>query len=377
MEPTSQAARRALVWLVDDSALQAELGRRALVDLHEVEVFSDGATMLEALSAGGQPDLLVLDWHMPNISGFDLCQFVREARDAASLPILILTASGGDNLAKALAAGANDFVRKPYSRTEFDARVAALVRTKRIHARLSEVEQRLRIEGEFRERFIGMLAHDLRQPLNTFLFANQSIARAVANEANVDSLLAMQSRAAQRMTRMVAELLDFARSRPEMGMPIDRRFMDLGPLARGVIEEMRVGHPSRSFRLKVQGPCAGCWDRDRLAQICSNLIGNAIEHSSSPSSPIDIGVEERSEHVELAVSNEGTPIPASLLPALFEPFRRGRDATHASGGLGLGLYIVQEIVRAHGGTVSAESDVRATVFRVSLPIDSSRARASV
>jgi signal transduction histidine kinase len=128
--------------------------------------------------------------------------------------------------------------------------------------------------------------------------------------------------------------------------------------------------------LNVKGPCIGCWDRDRLAQICSNLIGNAIEHSSSPSSPIEVGVEKRSEHVELAVSNEGIPIPSSLLPELFDPYRRGRDATRAGGGLGLGLYIVQEIVRAHGGTVSAKSDPRATVFRVSLPIAPSPVQAS-
>jgi signal transduction histidine kinase len=367
-EPTPEDAPRALVWLVDDSILQGELGRRALADAYDVTVFRDGATMLEALSADGKPDLLILDWHMPNMAGLELCHFVRETRDPGNLPILILTATGGDDLAEAFAAGANDFVRKPYSQAEFDARVAALLRNQRIHARLVEVEQRLRVEGEFRERFIGVLAHDLRQPLNTFLFANHAIAPAVSTSKTAVSLLAMQSRTAHRMTRMVTELLDFTRSRPETGMPIERRPMDLEPLARTIIEEMRVGHPSHSFRLNVRGPCKGCWDRDRLAQICSNLIGNAIEHSSSPSSPIEVGVEERSQHVELAVSNEGTPIPSSLLPELFEPFRRGRDATHANGGLGLGLYIVQEIVRAHGGTVSAESNVRATVFRVSLPI---------
>ncbi|HSY21064.1 MAG TPA: HAMP domain-containing sensor histidine kinase [Polyangiaceae bacterium] len=221
-----------------------------------------------------------------------------------------------------------------------------------------------------------MLAHDLRQPLHAFLFANEAIVRSVSAPNSVVSLLTMQRGAAHRMTRMVAELLDFTRSRPETGMPIERRLMDLEPLARSVIEEMRVGHPSRSFRLNVQGPCIGCWDRDRLAQVCSNLIGNAVEHSSSPSSPIEVGVAKRAEHVELSVSNEGTPIPSSLRPELFEPFRRGPDAPKASGGLGLGLYIVQQIVRAHGGTVSAESDVRATVFRVSLPIAPSSVPAS-
>ena len=366
MTPTATNGARSCAWLLDDSDLQREIGRRMLSGRYDVQVFGDGATLLEALGAGGMPDVLVLDWHMPNMSGLDVCKFIRETRDAASLPILISTSTGGDDVAEALAAGANDFVHKPCPIIEFEARIEALLRNKRIHERLVEAEQRLRIEGEFRERFMGMLAHDLRQPLNVFLFANHAIEQAVAS-ANVSSLLAIQNRAANRMTRMIAELLDFTRSRPESGMPIERRVVDLEAVARSVIEEMRIAHPSRYFRLKAQGPCIGFWDRDRLTQICSNLVGNAIEHSSA--SPIDIDIAEHSEQVELAVSNVGTPIPITLLPTLFEPFRRGRDAKHMGGGLGLGLglFIVQEIARAHGGTVSATSDAHATVFRVLLP----------
>jgi CheY-like chemotaxis protein len=156
LEPTAGGAPRARIWLVDDDTiLQGERSRRRLTDLHDVEVFSDGATMLEALRANGQPDLLVLDWPMPNMSGLELCRFIRETRDATSLPILILTATDGDNLTEAFTAGANDFVRKPYPQAEFDARVAALLRNRRIHAKFVEAEQRLRVEGEFRERFIG------------------------------------------------------------------------------------------------------------------------------------------------------------------------------------------------------------------------------
>lgn len=369
-EPAIEGAR-ARAWLVDDSDLQREVGRRMLARHYEVEVFRDGPTVLEALGAGA-PDLLVLDWHMPEMSGLDVCKFIRETRDAGSLPILISTATGGDDLAQALAAGANDFVRKPCPIVEFEARIAALLRNKRIHERLVQAEQSLRIEGEFRERFMGMLAHDLRQPLNTFLFANHAIQNALPS-TNVTSLLAIQSRAANRMTRMIAELLDFTRSRPETGMPIQRRPMDLDAVTRSVIDEVRIAHASRSFRLNSPGPCMGCWDRDRLTQVCSNLLGNAIEHSSSPSSPIDVEIAERTGHVELSVSNAGKPIPASLLPTLFEAFRRGHDATYTSGGVGLGLFIVREIARAHGGTVSAESDPHATVFRVSLPRDPARA----
>jgi signal transduction histidine kinase len=359
---------RPVIWLVDDSDLQGELGRRALASAQDVRIFNDGTTLLEALGSGGNPDLLVVDWHMPDVCGLDVCRFVRETRDAATLPILILTATGGPDLAEAFEAGANDFVLKPFSPTELDARVGALIRTKNAHRQLAEMERRLRVEGEFRERFIGMLAHDLRQPLNTFLLASQTIGRVVPTSPILAKLLETQDSAAGRMTRMIAELLDFARSRPDSGMPIERQLMDFESLARMVVDEMRAAHPERSIQLTANGPFVGHWDPDRLAQVCTNLLANAIEHSSSPASPIDVRLARRRDHVELSVSNEGKPIPSNLLPLLFEPFLRGRDASRSSGGVGLGLHIVQEIARAHGGTVSAESDASATVFRVTLPV---------
>jgi signal transduction histidine kinase len=356
----------ARVWIVDDSPLQGEICRSALSQ-YDVEIFGNGPAALEGLGSGAAPDLIVLDWHMPDLAGIDVCRFVRETRDSAQLPILILTATAApESLVEAFDAGANDFVMKPFSRTELNARVAALVRHKHLHFKLAQAEGRLRVEAEFRERFIGMLAHDLRQPLNTFVLANQTLAKGVSSRSS--RLLEMQRSAADRMSRMVAELLDFTRSRPETGMPIERRFVDLEPVARTVLEEMQVGHPSRAFDLTVKGICAGYWDRDRLAQVCSNLIGNAIEHSLDASSPIEVRLERRPDEVQLTVSNHGKPIPSGLLPTLFEPFRRGLKPSRASGGVGLGLHIVSEIARAHGGSITARSDEGATVFVVTLPV---------
>ncbi|HEX4341598.1 MAG TPA: HAMP domain-containing sensor histidine kinase [Polyangiaceae bacterium] len=354
---------------MDDSPVQGELCRCALASVYDVEVFTDGARMLEELSSRIPPELLILDWHMPNLSGLEVCRFVRETRDAGALPILFLTASGDESLTQAFDAGANDFVRKPFSEAELRARVGALVRTRQIHARLNEVETQLRVEAEFREGFIGMLAHDLRQPLNTFNLANQSLSTLLNPEPRLQSLFGMQDRATRRMTRMISELLDFARSRPEGGMPVDRREMDLGNAARSVVEEMQIGHPSHTLRLNVIGDCVGIWDRDRLSQICSNLIGNAIEHSSSPSSPIDVTVFRDGERVALTVSNAGEPIGPDVLPSLFEPFRRGKGAGRANGGVGLGLHIVKRIAQAHGGSVAARSDANATTFTVTLPVE--------
>jgi signal transduction histidine kinase len=302
---------------------------------------------------------------MPDLSGLDVCRFVRQSKDAGELPILILTASGSrDSLVDALEAGANDFVVKPIREEELRARVVALLRNKALYARLAITEQRLVVEAEFRERFIGMLAHDLRQPLNTFKLANQSLS--AANPLPAALLLGMQQRAADRMLRMINELLDFTRSRPESGMPVFPQIMDFSALVQELVEEVRVGNPTRTFDLCIDGACSGSWDRDRLAQLCSNLLQNAIEHGAL-GAPIRVSLAGDAQGVALSVVNEGEPIPESLMPVLFDPFRQGRGKSQ-SGGVGLGLHIVSEIARAHRGGVEARSDLRETAFTVTIPL---------
>ena len=359
------APRQPSIWLVDDSPLQAEIARLAIASSYEVTVFSNGHDMIGALAGGQVTELLILDWHMPDMSGLEVCQFVRQTYDAGQLPILILTVNGAaDSLVAALEGGANDFVMKPFSQRELQARVAALLRVRAIHTKLRETERQLRIEAEFRERFIGMLAHDLSQPLNTMMLANQTIED--APEHVRVSLTEMQRRAAERMARMVEELLDFARSRPQSGMPVELESMDFGVLLSELVDEVRIANPSRVFQLDVSGQYWGKWDHDRLAQMCSNLLGNAIEHGAANAAVV-IRVRRENSTLLFSVANEGLQIPTEALASLFQPFRRGPRAGR-TGGVGLGLYIVSEIARAHGGTVEAVSDARATTFLVKLPI---------
>jgi signal transduction histidine kinase len=213
-----------------------------------------------------------------------------------------------------------------------------------------------------------MLAHDLRQPLNTIHLANQALALPEGASGRASGALGMQQRAVSRMKRMIDELLDFTRSRPETGMPIQRQTTDLVSIARGVLDEMRPGWPGHTLTLHAECPCVGTWDPDRLAQVCSNLIGNALEHSA-PNSPIDVRVGCNEGLGELTVSNLGTVIPDAVLATLFEAFRRGRGVKPSSNGVGLGLYIVDQIVRAHGGSIIADSSEAGTHFRVRLPRD--------
>jgi signal transduction histidine kinase len=357
---------RGRVWVVDDSPLQIEACRRALDRQFHVATFSNGGAALEAFGAGVVPDVMVLDWHMPDISGIDVCRFVRNHYTLARLPVLILTASGSnDHLLEALSAGANDFVRKPISDLEVSARVAGLVRMAAMYADLLAAQQKLTVEAEFRERFMGMLAHDLRQPLNTMSLAGQALGVPEGASGYVPGAMGMHTRAAQRMKRMIEELLDFTRSRPETGMPIHRQQTDLGQIAQATADEMQSAWPRHTINVHADRHCTGLWDPDRMAQICTNLISNALEHSV-PNSAIDVRVSELPGGAQLTVSNSSAVIPPDVLATLFQPFRRGVGLNPSSQGVGLGLYIVDQIVRAHGGTVGAVSSDGRTTFTVSL-----------
>jgi signal transduction histidine kinase/ActR/RegA family two-component response regulator len=132
--PDSMMADRGRVWILEDSTLEAELARRALTPTQDVELFADGSVLLERASSGSPPDLVVLDWHLPGISGVEVCRVLRASHDAMRLPIVMLTSSGHkDDILEALAAGANDYVTKPYDVAEVIARVSTLVRTSRLH----------------------------------------------------------------------------------------------------------------------------------------------------------------------------------------------------------------------------------------------------
>ena len=369
MDQRATSSQGAVIWLVDDSALQGEITRHSLAHFHEVHVFSMVGPMLERLAAGERPDLLVLDWHMPEISGLEACRFVRGIADGAELPIIVLTATGHhDDLLIGLSAGANDFVRKPCEETELNARVAALVRTKRLHSRLVAAEASLRDEASFRERFLAILAHDLRQPLNVFALGSETLAAADTPQDVRDRVKGHFDKATGRMQRMIAELLDFSRSRPQGGgMPIAPQEVDLVAVVRDVVDEVKLAHPGRTLTVEMGESCTGNWDADRMAQLVSNLLENAVAHSK-PESAVRVALASVEGRVDVTVDNHGQPIAAEVLATLFDPFRRGAPRAVRDRGLGLGLYIVDQIARAHGGAVTVRSDEALTRFKVSLPL---------
>ncbi len=366
------------VWLVDDSPLQGEVARQALARRHRVVLFDGAAPMIERLSTGDRPDILVLDWHMPEVSGEEACRFVRTIADAAELPIIVLTATGDQqDLLDGLAAGANDFVKKPVLEAELNARISSLVRMKRVHARLASTEWALREEAGFRERFLAILAHDLRQPLNIFSVGSEALAASDTPQAVRDRLKLVFAKATARMQRMIEELLDFSRSRPQGGgMPIVVQPTDLSVVIRDIVEQVRLEHPTRTIRFDGCDSSVGRWDADRMAQVVGNLVENALAHSA-PASPVNVALNAAPGGIELTVENDGDPIAPALVPMLFDPFQQGASRTANERGLGLGLYIVDQIVKAHGGTVAVDCGGGRVRFSVVVPLAPTDVRADV
>jgi PAS domain S-box-containing protein len=238
-------------------------------------------------------------------------------------------------------------------------------------AYIRDISRRKKAEAEsertakFRDQLLGILGHDLRNPLQAIQMATSLLFTHGGLTPRQSKTLARISVSTDRMARMINDLLDFARSRLGGAMPIERRPVDLADIAQQVIEELTLANPSRIIQLTTFWNCRGEWDPDRLAQVLSNLVGNALQHSRE-NSPVRVELDGDASSVVLEVRNEGIPIPPEVLPVIFEPYRRGISLS-ATGGVGLGLYIVKQIVSAHGGTVEVRSAETGTTFAVRLP----------
>lgn len=229
--------------------------------------------------------------------------------------------------------------------------------------RAEKSEQELRAVAEFREMFIGILGHDLRSPLGALMMNSETMVRRRQLDEHDAQAVARILRSGERMTRMIAQLLDLTRARLGGGFPLEPAPTDLGAICQHVVEEFEP----TSMQLKVDGDLTGTWDRDRLAEVLSNLAGNAAEHRERGTS-VSVRAHAEAAEVLVEVSNQGPPIPADLLPHLFEPFRRARQREKSpNGNLGLGLYIAHQIVLAHGGTLEAHSEGGTTTFVMRLP----------
>ena len=234
--------------------------------------------------------------------------------------------------------------------------------------RLVATEAKLLTErqtAELREQFIAVLGHDLRNPLASIAAGTRMLAKA-KSKAATDEILGLMQKSAARMSNMIDNVLDFARGRLGSGIALNRSPEPLQPVLKQVIAELRASYPDRKVEAKFSlGQPVDC-DSGRIAQLFSNLLGNALTHGS-PASPVRVQAVTRDGAFELSVANSGDPIPPEAMERLFQPFYR--VAVQRSLGLGLGLYIASEIARAHNGTLSVDSSKDETRFTFRMPVD--------
>lgn len=217
--------------------------------------------------------------------------------------------------------------------------------------------------------FLAVLGHDLRTPLSAVLAAANTLLLAEDEDNRTVKTAALILRSSARMSQMVSDLIDFTRTRLGDGLPLVRRPMDLGVAAQEVIEEIQAVYPEHTVRLARSGDVRGSWDEGRMKQALTNLIENAAQHVNSKT-PITVSVGGDAEQVVLTVHNHGPRIPEPDRARIFEPLVSVAETSSPviSKHMGLGLYVVRQIVQAHGGTIDLESTESAgTAFTLTLP----------
>ncbi len=230
-------------------------------------------------------------------------------------------------------------------------------------------EKALRADADrnvrFADMFCGMLGHDLRNPLGTITMGATYIARAGFGEKAVRSATRIVS-SAERMARMIDQLLDFTRIRAVGGLELNRTRTDLAIICERVKEEIEAGSPQCTIAIRASGNTGGWWDPDRLLQVFSNLVGNAVTHGTSECQ-VSLETDGTDPNSVVAYVRNAGAIDPEVLPVIFDPFRGGKKR-HNTKGLGLGLFITRQIVLAHGGEIAVTTgDAQGTLFCVKLP----------
>lgn len=228
-------------------------------------------------------------------------------------------------------------------------------------------EEEQRVLAELQSHLMAIVGHDLRSPLSAIVTAHSVLEAMLGESEREGKMLDIIKSSTDRAVRMIETLLDYSKARFGGGIPISLRSSSFHEPIAQVRHEMQVAHPDRELLFRQEGDGMGEIDPDRIAQVASNLLANALAHGD-PEHPVEMDSQVTDRWLILRVRNHGEVIPDEALPTLFEPFHRGSGTGGSSGGLGLGLYIVRSIVEGHGGAVSVVSDPNnGTLFEVCLP----------
>ena len=356
------------ILVVDDIAqnlvaIEAVLARPGL----RVLKAASGVEALEILLAE-EVALALVDVQMPQMDGFELAELIRGSERTRSIPLIFLTAASldRDHHFRGYEAGAVDFLYKPIDSRVLCSKVNVFVELYTQKAAMAAQLESLRRALHMNELFSAVLGHDLRNPLSAVMTASAILLKVSDHPMVVSSAQRIQQ-CTQRMSKMVEQLLDVARIRSN-GLALQPRATDYAELCRGIADEL-AGEAPRRVQLETRGDVQGEADPDRLAQVVSNLLGNALQHGEADA-PVRLLVDgSHPAAITVRVANGGV-IPPRQLARVFEPFQSGgpERGPDRGQGLGLGLFIVKSFVEAHGGTVGARSEApRGTEFHFSIP----------
>lgn len=332
------------------------------------EVCADLPALLAGLSSQAGAAVVAQEALTPN--GAAALEAALEAQESWSdIPVLFLSEARSNrppNAVPAFFECANvTLLQRPLTTQLLVSSVRSAVRARRRQYRMRDLYRDLERAVQLGDMFVGILGHDLRTPLGAIKVSAEAIVRG-SGDARTRMSAGRILTTADRMTRMIEQLLDFARVRHGRGFRLQVSFVDLGDIARQVLQELGDGSPQARLEVSSSGDLTGRWDPDRLGQVVSNLVGNAIQHGTA-GNPITVELDgTQAATVRLCVGNLGT-IPSEAMPTLFEPFKRLIPSKGFEKGLGLGLFIAREIVRAHGGDINVRAVGGTISFEATLP----------
>ncbi len=355
----------------------------------------EAATGKEALQLAAEklPDLIVLDVHLPDMDGFEVCRVIKTTTATSTIPVLHLSASfvNAENRVYGLDCGADGYLTQPVQADEIVATVRALLRAHHAEEELRRTNERLAAQAEALERanqqlaeadmrkddFLAMLAHELRNPLAPIRFAVELLDMAgAASPEQLRKQCEVIQRQVSHMSHLLDDLLDV--SRVTRGkIHLHKETVDLRTIVEQAIEGIRMQVQDREQTLKYQRPAEPIHvhgDPTRLEQIVRNLLDNAHKYTESGgtiSVTVSVLNEDGTPQAEVRVADTGAGINPAILPYIFEPFVQAEQSlARTQGGLGIGLAMVKNLILMHGGSVDAKSSGqgRGSEFIVTLPL---------
>jgi signal transduction histidine kinase len=371
METGASERVEAAILMVDDHppnlvALRAVLGPIGA----DLVVANSGEEALERLEER-EFALVLLDQRMPGLSGTETIAAIAERLLEPRPPILLLTAYTLDDagVREAYRLGCVDILQKPYLGEVLRTKVRVFVELFRyrelLRRKLQEEERRER--ERFEQELVAMVSHELGSPLSVISLGASRLLNSATDPESKRGIVTRIAAAAARAIRLTQDLLTFTEARHGNRIPMHPKCADLHRVVHDTVESLRLEHGSQRIVIEREGSATGDFDEDRISQILTNLVSNAIRYGAREE-PVLVRTLGTESALVLEVVNSGPPIPEDERARLFEPLQRGSGSHRLARGFGLGLFIVEQLVSAHHGKVEVESDEqRGTTFRVLLP----------